>query len=139
MAHGDSDISSRDDMGQTDHIGLHWLLQFLRASSTTDARTRLHARLRVPNPRRSRRRDHRPAVSIEVGTADAENLLLADTYFPTPQRCAANDIYTSPEVVQCFVNGSISGWIDFMKNPAPAIELIRKDNPDNADMSSPIR
>jgi NitT/TauT family transport system substrate-binding protein len=40
---------------------------------------------------------------------------------------------TKPDAVQCFVNASIQGWIDFMKDPAPAVELIRKDNPDNSD------
>jgi NitT/TauT family transport system substrate-binding protein len=40
---------------------------------------------------------------------------------------------SKPDAVQCFVNASIQGWIDFMKDPAPAVELIRKDNPDNSD------
>jgi NitT/TauT family transport system substrate-binding protein len=42
-------------------------------------------------------------------------------------------IDTAPDAVQCFVNGSISGWVDFLKDPAPAVSLIRHDNPDNPD------
>jgi len=39
----------------------------------------------------------------------------------------------TPKAVQCFVDGSISGWNDFLKDPAPGLALIRKDNPDNPD------
>ncbi len=42
-------------------------------------------------------------------------------------------IDTKREAVQCFVDASIKGWIDFLKDPAPAVALIRKDNPDNPD------
>lgn len=42
-------------------------------------------------------------------------------------------IDTKPQLVKCFVDASIRGWEDFMKNPAPAIALIRKENPDNPD------
>jgi NitT/TauT family transport system substrate-binding protein len=42
-------------------------------------------------------------------------------------------IDSKPEAVQCLVNASIKGWIDFMKDPARAVALIRKDNPDNPD------
>ena len=62
--------------------------------------------------------------------------LLADYGYPSyasltvaPQKL----IDTKPQVVQCFVNASIRGWIDFFKDPAPAVALILKDNPDNAE------
>jgi NitT/TauT family transport system substrate-binding protein len=42
-------------------------------------------------------------------------------------------IETKRDAIQCFVNGSIQGWIDFLKDPAPALALIRKDNEDNPD------
>lgn len=42
-------------------------------------------------------------------------------------------IDTTPDAVQCFVNGSIKGWVEFLKDPAPAVALIKRDNPDNPD------
>jgi NitT/TauT family transport system substrate-binding protein len=42
-------------------------------------------------------------------------------------------IDTKPQLVQCFVDASAKGWADFFKDPAPAVALIRKDNPDNPD------
>lgn len=39
-----------------------------------------------------------------------------------------------PEAVEGFVKASIEGWYDFLQgDPAPAIELIKKDNPDMQD------
>jgi NitT/TauT family transport system substrate-binding protein len=38
-----------------------------------------------------------------------------------------------PAVLQCFVSASAHGWSDFFKDPKPAIELIKKNNPDNPD------
>jgi NitT/TauT family transport system substrate-binding protein len=74
-------------------------------------------------------------VEVETGKLP-KTFLLADhgydAYASTtivPQKL----LETKPEAVQCFVNASIQGWIDFMKDPAPALELIRKDNPDNSD------
>ena len=74
-------------------------------------------------------------VQVETGKLP-KSFLLADfgyhAYASTllvPQRL----LDAKSEAVQCFVNGSILGWIDFMKNPAPGVELIRKDNPDNPD------
>lgn len=40
-------------------------------------------------------------------------------------------IKEKPKNVQCFVDGTIDGWIDYLKDPAPANALIQKDNPDN--------
>ena len=34
-----------------------------------------------------------------------------------------------PAVVQCMVSGSRKGWADFMKDPEPAFQAIRKLNP----------
>ncbi len=74
-------------------------------------------------------------VEVETGKLP-KTFLLADhgydAYASTaivPQKL----LNSSPEAVQCFVNASIRGWIDFMQDPAPAVELIRKDNPDNPD------
>jgi NitT/TauT family transport system substrate-binding protein len=38
-----------------------------------------------------------------------------------------------PDVVQRFVRASIEGWKSYMANPAPANELIKKDNPNMKD------
>jgi NitT/TauT family transport system substrate-binding protein len=38
-----------------------------------------------------------------------------------------------PAALKCFVQQSVRGWADFLKDPAPAMALIRKDNPDNPD------
>jgi NitT/TauT family transport system substrate-binding protein len=62
--------------------------------------------------------------------------MLADTGYASyasivivPQKL----IDTNPAAVQCFVNATILGWTEFFKDPAPAIELIRKDYADNPD------
>jgi NitT/TauT family transport system substrate-binding protein len=38
-----------------------------------------------------------------------------------------------PDVVARFVRATIEGWKSFMDNPAPAAELIKKDNPNMTD------
>jgi NitT/TauT family transport system substrate-binding protein len=74
-------------------------------------------------------------VEAETGKAP-KTFLLADYGYGAyasvavvPQKL----LDSKPETVQCFVNASIRGWIDFMQDPAPALPLIRKDNPDNPD------
>lgn len=42
-------------------------------------------------------------------------------------------IDSRPALVQCFVDASARGWADFLRDPAPGVALIRKDNPDNPD------
>jgi NitT/TauT family transport system substrate-binding protein len=74
-------------------------------------------------------------VQVETGEVP-KTFLLADHGYDAyasvaivPQKL----IDSKADAVQCFVNASIKGWIDFMRDPAPAVELIRKDNPDNPD------
>ena len=38
-----------------------------------------------------------------------------------------------PDLVQRFVRASMEGWKSFLENPAPAAELIKKDNPNMKD------
>lgn len=38
-----------------------------------------------------------------------------------------------PDVLKRFVQASMQGWVDYMKNPAPANALIKKDNPNMSD------
>ena len=146
LAHSDSGIDSLEDMkGKPVMIGFasrtgFW--PFLRAKfGFTDAQIRSYNGQIAPFLADNKtimqalitNEPHR--IEVEIGTLP-RTFLLADygyeAYSSTtivPQAL----IDAKPEVVQCFVNGSIAGWIDFMKNPAPAIELIRKDNPDNPD------
>jgi NitT/TauT family transport system substrate-binding protein len=42
-------------------------------------------------------------------------------------------IAEKPGVVERFVKASLEGWYDYMKNPAPANELIKADNPKMTD------
>ncbi|GAA6618776.1 ABC transporter substrate-binding protein [Scytonema sp. NUACC26] len=52
-----------------------------------------------------------------------------DTTIETTQKL----VETNPSLVQRFVDASIKGWYDYLKNPTPANELIKKDNPDMTD------
>lgn len=146
MAHANSDIKSLEDMkGRPIMIGVSsrtgfW--PFLRAKfGFTDSQIRSYTGQIAPFLADDKmitqalitNEPHR--VEVETGKMP-KAFLLADygyeAYAATlivPQLM----IDKKPEAVQCFVNGSIKGWIDFMKNPAPGIELIRKDNPDNPD------
>jgi NitT/TauT family transport system substrate-binding protein len=74
-------------------------------------------------------------VLNETGVA-AKTFLLADLGYPSYSSIAIASqklIDTAPDAIQCFVNGSIRGWIDFLDDPAPATALIKADNPDNTD------
>lgn len=64
------------------------------------------------------------------------SLLLADDGYPpytqamtTTQKTVAE----RPEMVARFVKATIEGWKSFMENPAPAIEVIKKENPNMTD------
>ncbi len=56
-----------------------------------------------------------------------------DTYSTTIETMQAT-IDTSPELVQCFVDGSILGWVNYLYGDNSAANaLIRTDNPDMTD------
>ena len=66
----------------------------------------------------------------------AKFFLFADDGYPpygttivTMQRL----VKEKPQVVQAFVRASIEGWKSYLQNPAPANELIKKDNPNMKD------
>ena len=66
----------------------------------------------------------------------ANFLLLADDGYPpytqamtTTQKTVAE----KPEMVARFVKATIEGWKSFMENPAPALEEIKKANPNMTD------
>jgi NitT/TauT family transport system substrate-binding protein len=56
-----------------------------------------------------------------------------DTYSTTIEAMQAT-IDSKPEIVKCFVDGSILGWVNYLYGDnAAANELIKKDNPDMTD------
>jgi NitT/TauT family transport system substrate-binding protein len=63
--------------------------------------------------------------------------LIADagyTAYSTTVEVMAETIANRPEVVKCFVEGSIKGWANFLYNDnAAAIALIQADNPEMTD------
>lgn len=62
--------------------------------------------------------------------------LLADYGFPpyaTSITTLKKTIDTNPKLVADFVKASMEGWASYMKNPAPANVLIKKDNPNMTD------
>ena len=62
-------------------------------------------------------------------------LLSAQGYPPYTQSITTTRkmIESKPDVVQRFVLASLEGWKSFLANPAPAFELIQKDNPNMTD------
>jgi NitT/TauT family transport system substrate-binding protein len=42
-------------------------------------------------------------------------------------------VETNPDLVQRFVDATIKGWYSYFENPAPANDLIKKDNPQMTD------
>ena len=74
---------------------------------------------------------------VEVETHEKPTIfLLADNGYDAYSSVAVVSqklIETKPAAIQCFVDASIKGWVDFLKDPAPAVALIRKDNPDNPE------
>jgi NitT/TauT family transport system substrate-binding protein len=42
-------------------------------------------------------------------------------------------IEKNPKAVQCVVDASVKGWGDFLKNPKPGLDAIKKEEPQNTD------
>ncbi|MGV8986826.1 MAG: ABC transporter substrate-binding protein [Cypionkella sp.] len=76
------------------------------------------------------------AVKKEAGW-DADLWLLADngySSYSTMIQTLQSTVDTKPEVVKCFVEGSIEGWYTYLYGDnAAANALIKKDNPDMSD------
>jgi NitT/TauT family transport system substrate-binding protein len=76
-----------------------------------------------------------PNLARKAGQ-DPKSFLLADLgYGSYSSMVVASQalIDRNPAAVQCFVDASIDGWKAFFKDPAPAVKLIKADNPDNSD------
>ncbi len=66
----------------------------------------------------------------------AKFFLLSDEGYPPYTQAITTTskmIAERPDVVARFVRATIEGWKSFMDNPAPAAELIKKDNPNMTD------
>ncbi len=76
------------------------------------------------------------AIEREGGFAP-DIWLLADagfTTYATTVETMQKTIEDSPDAVRCFVEGSATGWANFLYgDPSAAIALIKADNPDMAD------
>lgn len=70
-------------------------------------------------------------------------LLSAEGYPPYTQAMTTTQkmVAEKPELVARFVRATIEGWKSFMDNPAPAAELIKKDNPNmtNGQMAYAVK
>ena len=62
-------------------------------------------------------------------------LLSSEGYPPYTQAMTTTQkmVAEKPELVARFVRATIEGWKSFMDNPAPAAELIKRDNPNMTD------
>jgi NitT/TauT family transport system substrate-binding protein len=76
-----------------------------------------------------------PFAAMKAGVK-ANFFLFADSGYPpygTTIVTMEKTIAARPEVLRKFVAASMEGWKSFMANPAPAIALIKKDNPAMTD------
>ncbi|MEN9226155.1 MAG: ABC transporter substrate-binding protein [Thermostichus sp. HHBFW_bins_43] len=75
------------------------------------------------------------AVEREGGFTPSVFLLADAGWAPYGSLIATkrDTVESNPDLVQRFVNASIEGWYSFFKDPQPAFELIKIDNPDMSD------
>ena len=78
-----------------------------------------------------------PYLVEKVGGFTPEVFLIADagySTYATTIEAMADTIANEPEVVECFVDGSIKGWYNYLYgDPSAANELIKSDNPEMTD------
>lgn len=78
-----------------------------------------------------------PYVVEKEGGFVPDVFLIADagySTYATTIETMADTIANKPEVVECFVNGSIIGWYNYLYNDRSAAdELIKSDNPEMTD------
>ena len=74
--------------------------------------------------------------AIQKTGVKATTHLFADhgwTSYATTISCMEQTVKNRSKAVDAFVKGSMEGWKSFLENPAPAIPLIKKDNPNMTD------
>ncbi|MBD3885157.1 ABC transporter substrate-binding protein [Phormidium tenue FACHB-886] len=77
-----------------------------------------------------------PLTIAQKGGFEPKVFLLADLgYQPYANMIETQKelVEQNPDLVQRFVDASIKGWYSYLENPAPANELIKKDNPEMTD------
>lgn len=77
-----------------------------------------------------------PLAIKKQGGFDPVVILLADhgyNPYSTTIETKKELIEQNPDLVQRFVEASIKGWYSYLEDPAPANELIKKDNPEMTD------
>ena len=78
-----------------------------------------------------------PYLVTKEGGFTPEVFLIADagySTYATTVETMADTIANQPEVVSCFVDGSIKGWYNYLYgDPSGANELIKSDNPEMTD------
>jgi NitT/TauT family transport system substrate-binding protein len=76
-----------------------------------------------------------PFAAQNAGAKTRFHLFAHDGYPPYGTTIVALKglVDSKPDVVQRFVRASIEGWKSYLANPAPANELIKKDNPNMKD------
>ncbi len=78
-----------------------------------------------------------PYLVKKVGGVDADVFLIADagySTYATTIETMADTIADSPEVVECFVDGSIKGWYNYLYgDPSAANALIKEHNAEMSD------
>ena len=70
------------------------------------------------------------------GVKDANVFLLADLGYPPYTETITvlkKTIDRDPKMIEAFVKATMEGWKSYLKNPAPANALIKKDNPAMTD------
>ena len=70
------------------------------------------------------------------GVKDAKVFLLADLGYPPYTETITvlkKTIDNNPKMIEAFVKATMEGWKSYLKNPAPANVLIKKDNPAMTD------
>lgn len=70
------------------------------------------------------------------GVKDAKVFLLADLGYPPYTETITvlkKTIDNNPKMIEAFVKATMEGWKSYLKNPAPANALIKKDNPAMTD------
>ena len=78
-----------------------------------------------------------PYLVKKEGGVDADVFLIADagySTYATTIETMADTIANNPDMVTCFVEGSIKGWYNYLYgDPSAANELIKADNPEMSD------
>lgn len=77
-----------------------------------------------------------PLSIKQEGGFDPVVLLLADygySPYSTTIETKRELVESNPDLVQRFVDASIKGWYSYLDDPAPANELIKRDNPEMSD------